>query len=189
MSSEWAGVFPAVTTKFNDDESLDHAEMEKHFNFQIDSGVNGLVVCGSLGENGSLTSDEKQQILKTALSVSSGRVPVLLCVAETTTAEAARCIERGQQNGADGFMVLPPMRYVSDRRETLVYLRDLAKVSTRPIMIYNNPVAYGVDVTPTMFAELTDEPKFVAVKESSNDVRRVTDIINLVGDRDRKSVV
>jgi len=185
MNSKWAGVFPAVTTKFKEDESLDHAEMERHFNFQIESGVHGLVVCGSLGENGTLTLDEKQDILKTALSVSDGRVPVLLTVAETTTAEAKRCLERGQQNGVDGFMVLPPMRYVSDRRETLVYLRELAKVSAKPVMIYNNPVAYGVDVTPGMFAELAEEPTFVAIKESSNDVRRITDIINLVGERYR----
>ncbi len=183
MNANWAGVFPAVTTKFRQDESLDHAEMERHFNFQIDSGVHGLVVCGSLGENGTLTADEKQEILQTALSVAAGRVPVLLCVAETTTAEAKRCVVCGQKNGADGFMLLPPMRYVSDSRETTTFLREVARAAEKPIMIYNNPVAYGVDVTPQMFAELADEPKFTAVKESSDDARRITDIINLVGDR------
>lgn len=183
MKVDWAGVFPAVTTKFKEDESLDHAEMEKHFDFQIKAGVHGLVVTGSLGENSTLTAEEKQAVLKTAVAVSSGRVPVLACIAETTTVEACRCAESGTKNGADGFMLLPPMRYVSDARETMQYLRDVALVAERPIMIYNNPVAYGVDVTPEMFAELADEPKFAAIKESSDDIRRVTDIINFVGDR------
>lgn len=185
MRVDWAGIYPAVTTKFKQDESLDIAEMERHFNFQIESGVHGLVVVGSLGENGVLTAGEKQQVLRTAVSVSNGRVPVLACVAETTTREACTCVEAGAKNGADGFMLLPPMRYVSDARETTHYLRTIAKVSEKPIMIYNNPIAYGVDVTPEMFAELADEPTFAAIKESSDNVRRVTDIINLVGDRYR----
>ncbi len=183
MKINWKGIFPAVTTKFKLDETLDFSAMEKHFNFQIEAGVHGLVVNGSLGENGVLTADEKIDILKIAVEVSGGKIPVLACVAETTTREAKRCVERAQKNNADGFMVLPPMRYVSDRRETLTYLREVAKVSELPIMIYNNPVAYGVDVTPEMFAELADEPTFTAIKESSDDVRRITDIINLVGDR------
>lgn len=183
MNIDWAGIFPAVTTKFKPDESLDHAAMEKHFNFQIESGVHGLVVTGSLGENGVLSADEKQEILKTAIAVSNGRIPVLSCVAETTTTAARKCIEEGAKNGADGFMLLPPMRYVSDARETMQYLRSVAEASGKPIMIYNNPVAYGVDVTPEMFAELADDPKFVAIKESSDNVRRITDIINLVGNR------
>ncbi len=185
MKVDWAGVFPAVTTKFNKDESLDFAEMEKHFNFQIDSGVHGLVVNGSLGENGTLTAEEKQAVLKTTVTVSAGRIPVLACVAETTTRAAIDCVEQGQKNGADGFMLLPPMRYVSDQRETTTFLRSVAKASELPIMIYNNPIAYSVDVTPEMFAELADEPTFAAIKESSDDVRRITDIINLVGDRYR----
>ncbi|MFQ5651745.1 MAG: dihydrodipicolinate synthase family protein [bacterium] len=185
MNVDWAGIFPAVTTKFKPDENLDLAEMARHCDFQIDSGVHGLVVTGSLGENGVLTAEEKQAVLKTAVSVSSGRVPVLACVAEATPGEACKCVETGAKNGADGFMLLPPMRYVSDARETLHYLRTVAKASDRPIMIYNNPVAYGVDVTPAMFTELADEPTFAAIKESSDDVRRITDIINLVGDRYR----
>ncbi len=185
MQVNWAGVYPAVTTKFKTDGSLDIAEMEKHFSWQIESGVHGLVVVGSLGENGVLTSQEKQAVLKTAVSVSAGQVPVLCCVAETTTADALQCVADGTANGADGFMVLPPMRYVSDQRETLVYIREIAQAAEQPLMIYNNPVAYGVDVTPQMFIELANEPAIVAIKESSDDVRRITDIINLTGDRYR----
>ncbi|MFQ5825447.1 MAG: dihydrodipicolinate synthase family protein [bacterium] len=183
MNAKWSGVFPAVTTKFKDDYSLDHTALEKHFEAQINAGVHGLVVIGSLGENGVLSAAEKQEVLKIAVSVTNGRVPVLACVAETTTAAACIFVEKGTANGADGFMVLPGMQYVSDRRETIQHLRSVASASDRPLMIYNNPIAYGVDITPEMFAELADESKFVAIKESSDDVRRITDIINLVGDR------
>lgn len=183
MSKKWQGVFPAVTTKFKEDFSLDHAAMEQHFAKQLEAGVHGMIVTGTLGENGSLTLDEKIEVLKTALAVSNGRVPVLAGVAETTTAGACRVIEQAAKLGADGFMLLPGMLYPSDRRETLQHFRSVAAASPKPIMIYNNPVAYRVDVTPEMFAELADEPKFVALKESSDDVRRVTDIIRLTGDR------
>ncbi len=183
MDSQWSGIFPAVTTKFRDDFTLDLAGMERHFRFQIDAGVHGLIVVGSLGENGVLTMEEKQEVLRTAVSVSDGRVPVLETVAETTTAAACEFVKQGVKIGADGFMLLPPMRYLSDRRETIQFLRTVAGAAELPIMLYNNPVAYGIDVTPEMFAELATEPKFVAIKESSDDVRRVTEIINLTGDR------
>ncbi len=183
MKAKWAGVYPAVTTKFKDDFSLDHVAMEHHFQAQLDAGVHGLIVCGSLGESGVLTPDEKLEVLKTAISVSAGKVPVLLTIAESTTAAAIAMAKLGGRTGADGFMLLPPMRYVSDRRETTVFLRSVAEASEQPIMIYNNPVAYGVDVTPDMFIELADEPKFVAIKESSDNVRRITDIFNAVGER------
>jgi dihydrodipicolinate synthase/N-acetylneuraminate lyase len=184
MHTAWAGVFPALTTKFKkEDLALDLETMAQHIEAQLEAGVHGLIVAGSLGENSVLSMDEKLTLLKTTLSVSDGRVPVLLTVAETTTADACSLVEQGAAYGTSGFMVLPPMRYTSDRRETLQYLRTVAAASERPLMIYNNPVAYGVDVTPEMFAELANEPKFVAIKESSADVRRVTDIINLVGDR------
>ena len=181
----WSGIFPALTTKFTGDDRLDLKSMEKHIGNQIKAGVEGLIVLGSLGENGSLSPDEKQEVVKLAVSVSKGRVPVVACVAETTTATACRFVETSAANGADGFMLLPPMRYQSDRRETMLYLRTVAAASGKPIMLYNNPVAYRIDVTPDMFAELAAEPKFVAIKESSENVRRVTDIVNLVGDRYR----
>jgi 4-hydroxy-tetrahydrodipicolinate synthase len=185
MNVHWAGVFPALTTKFTADEKLDIGAMERHFSTQIDAGVHGLVVLGSLGENGTLSPAEKLDVLKTAVAVSRRRVPVLAGVAETTTSAACSFVEAGAAIGADGFMVLPPMQYVSDGRETERHLRAVAKATDRPIMLYNNPVAYKVDISPEMFARLADEPKFVALKESADDVRRITDIRNLVGDRYR----
>lgn len=183
MHVDWSGVFPAVTTKFKEDHSLDIEAMEAHLETQIEAGVHGLVMLGTLGENASLSLDEKHEVVKTALSVSNGRVPVLAGVAETTTAGACEFVERGASYGTDGFMLLPGMLYHSDRRETLRHFRTVAEVSERPIMIYNNPVAYGVDITPKMFEELADEDTFVAIKESSDDIRRITDIYNRVGDR------
>jgi 4-hydroxy-tetrahydrodipicolinate synthase len=185
MQTDWAGIFPAVTTKFHEDYSLDFDAMARHLNAQIGAGVHGIVVCGSLGEASTLSADEKQQILKHAAEISAGRVPVLCGVAERTTADACAFVERGSSNGADGFMLLPPMLYTSDRRETMHYLRTVAASSEKPIMLYINPVAYNIDVTPDMLAELADEPTFVAIKESSDNVRRITDIVNLVGDRYR----
>lgn len=183
MDSKWIGVFPAVTTKFKEDGSLDSAAMQRHFAAQIDAGVHGLVVTGSLGENGSLSAEEKQEVLRIAVDVSGGRVPVLAGIAETTTARACSAVVEGVRNGADGFMVLPAMQYHADRREALHHFRTVARVSDRPIMLYNNPVAYRVDVSPEMFEELADEPAFVAIKESSDDVRRLTEIHNRLGDR------
>lgn len=181
---KWQGVFPAITTKFKEaDDSLDLAALESHIEAQLAAGIHGLVMAGSLGENNVLTFDEKLQLLKTAKAVCGDRVPVILTVAETTTAVACELVARGGKLGADGFMVLPPMRYPSDARETMHYLRTIAKMADAPIMLYNNPVAYNVDVMPEMFAELADEPKFVAIKESAGDVRRFTDIYNRVGDR------
>ncbi len=157
--------------------------MERHFNFQIESGVHGLIVLGSLGENVALTPSEKQDVLKLALKVSAGRVPVLSGVAETSTAMACTYVKQAQASGADGFMLMPAMVYPADRLEVLHYFRTVAAASDVPIMLYNNPVSYKVDLTPELFAELADEPKFVALKESSDNVRRITDIINVVGDR------
>lgn len=185
MNPSWSGIFSAVTTKFDGNGRLDFPAMEKHFNFQMESGVHGLVVLGSLGENVTLTPIEKQDVVKLALQVSGGRVPVLSGVAETSTAMACNYITQAQAHGAHGFMVMPAMVYPADSRETIQYFRTVAAASDVPIMLYNNPVSYKVDLTPEMFAELADEPKFVALKESSDNVRRITDIINTVGDRYR----
>jgi dihydrodipicolinate synthase/N-acetylneuraminate lyase len=179
----WQGVFPAVTTRFRSDLQLDAAAMERHCAWQIECGVDGLIVCGSLGENSVLNTAEKVETLRIAARVAAGRVPVLQTIAEGSTAEGIALCERSAREGADGFMVLPGMRYVSDRRETIAHYRAIARASPRPIMVYNNPVAYGVDVTPDMFAELAEEKALVAIKESSDDVRRVTDIIHQTGDR------
>ena len=180
---KWQGVFPAVTTKFKKDFSIDYQSIEQHLIAQIEAGVNGIVVVGSLGENSTLSLNEKQEVLKKAVSVSNGQVPVLATLAEANTEDACEFARLTAENGGDGMMVLPPMRYKSDRRETLEYFRTVADTTDLPLMIYNNPIDYGVDVTPEMFAELAEENKIVAIKESSRDVRRVTDLINLVGRR------
>src|ERR1700745_1376987 len=153
----WCGVYPALTTKFKPDYRLDVAAMEKHFAWQIECGVDGLIVCGSLGENSVLTVEEKLEVVRIAVRVSGGRVPVLGTIAEGSTAEGIALCERSAREGADGFMVLAGMRYVSDRRETIAHYRAIARASPKPIMVYNNPVAYGVDVTPDMFGELAEE--------------------------------
>jgi 1-pyrroline-4-hydroxy-2-carboxylate deaminase len=181
--AQWTGVFPAVTTKFDDRDRLDVAEMERCFDLQLEAGVHGLIVCGSLGEASTLDPDEKIEVLAAALRVAKGRVPVLLTVVDGSTKRAQALAERGATAGADGFMVLPGVPYRSDKRETLAHYRAVAKAGGLPVMIYNNPVSYGVDITPTMLIELAGDPLFVAVKESSDDVRRVTRIINAVGDR------
>jgi 4-hydroxy-tetrahydrodipicolinate synthase len=183
MSAPWSGVFPAVTTLFTSDDRLDHDAMRSHYAWQIDSGVHGLVVCGSLGESSTLSREEKLAVLRTALEAAAGRVPVLFTVAERSTADACRSAEAARAAGADGAMVLPPLLYVSDARETVAYLRAIARATDLPLMVYNNPLAYAVDVTPAMFAELADEPTIVAIKESAGDTRRVTDLRNAVGDR------
>jgi 4-hydroxy-tetrahydrodipicolinate synthase len=174
---------PAVTTKFNADFSIDRDWTKKNIEAQIDAGVDGIIVCGSLGEASTLSLDEKLEVLDIAVDASRGRVPVLLTIAENSTLDGCRQAEAGARRGAAGYMVLPGLRYLSDRRETLHHFRTVANASPLPLMIYNNPLAYGVDMTPEMFAEIADEAKIVAIKESCGDVRRVTDLINVVGDR------
>jgi 1-pyrroline-4-hydroxy-2-carboxylate deaminase len=183
VSHIWEGVLPAVTTKFNADFSIDRAWTKKNIEAQIAAGVDGIIVCGSLGEASTLSLDEKLEVLDIAVDASRGRVPVLLTIAENSTLDGCRQAESGAKRGAAGYMVLPGLRYLSDRRETLSHFRVVASASPLPIMVYNNPLAYGVDVTPEMFAELADEKKFVAIKESAGDVRRITELINAVGDR------
>jgi 4-hydroxy-tetrahydrodipicolinate synthase len=138
---------------------------------------------GSVGENTALELSEKRELLKATVEHVRGRVPVLTGVAEYTTAQACRWATDAAKIGADGLMVLPPMVYLSDPRETMAHFRTVAKATDRPIMVYNNPPAYKVDITPEMFAELADEPKFACIKESSDNPRRITDIINLTGNR------
>lgn len=179
----WTGVYPAVTTKFTADDRLDIAEMERCFNLQIDAGVDGLIMCGSLGEASTLDADEKIEILKTALRVSNKRVPVLLTVVDGATRRAQALAEAGAKAGAEGFMVLPGVPYKSEPHETMAHYRAVAKAGGLPVMIYNNPVAYGVDLTPSMLADLAADPLFVAVKESSDDVRRVSEIFNVMGEK------
>jgi 1-pyrroline-4-hydroxy-2-carboxylate deaminase len=183
MSIDWKGVFPAVTTKFKDDFSIDYAGTQKGVEAQIKAGCHGIITTGSLGESSTLSFGEKQEVLRLAVEVADGRVPVLMGAAFNTTMELCQALEDGQVNGADGFMVLPAMLYPSDRRETIAHFRAAAQATGKPIMIYNNPIAYTVDCTVDMLEELADEDMLVAIKESSGDVRRITDIINRLGDR------
>lgn len=180
---DWRGVFPAVTTQLKQDQSLDLEATARHLEVLIDSGVTGLVLCGSLGENQCLSPEEKRAVVRRAVEVSGGRVPVLSGVAEMSTAAGVQYVRDLETLGADGAMVLPAMVYKADRAETLAHYRTIATSTGLPILIYNNPVGYTVDITPTMLAELADLPNLQAIKESSADTSRITDIINEVGDR------
>lgn len=179
----WSGVFPAVTTQLKKDQSLDLEATARHLEVLIDSGVSGLILCGSLGENQALDPDEKRAVVRTAIEVSRGRVPVLSGVAEPSTRLAVRYVRDMEQLGADGVMLMPAMLYRGDPRETMAHFRTVARSTGLPIMIYNNPISYANDLTPEMFARLADQPNFVALKESSGDVRRITDLHNVCGDR------
>jgi 4-hydroxy-tetrahydrodipicolinate synthase len=183
MSITWTGVFPAVTTQFRPDQSLDLEATARHVEVLIKSGVTGLVMLGSLGENVTLEPQEKRAVMEMTIAQAKGRVPVLSGVAETSTAGAVHYVHEMQKVGADGVMVLPAMVYKSDPDETLAHFRIVARSTDLPILVYNNPVSYGVDITPAMFKELADEKNLVAIKESSADVRRITDLINHTGDR------
>jgi 1-pyrroline-4-hydroxy-2-carboxylate deaminase len=183
MTTTWHGVLPAATTQFHADQSLDLAGTARHLERLIGAGVHGLIMLGTVGENCSLEYAEKLEVLRTAVRQTERRVPVLTGVAECTTALACRFAEDARKIGVDGLMVLPAMVYKSDPRETMTHFRAVAAAGDLPIMCYNNPVSYGVDITPEMFADLADEPRFVAIKESSENVRRITDLKNLCGDR------
>ena len=183
MSMFWHGVYPAATTQFHPDQSLDVPGTLAHLARLLDAGAHGLVLLGTVGENCSLDPGEKREILKAAVAQVAGRVPVLSGVAEYTTAGACRFAADCEKIGLDGLMVLPAMVYKSEARETMAHFRAVARASPLPIMCYNNPPSYGVDITPEMFAQLADEPTLVAIKESSENPRRITDLANLLGER------
>ena len=183
MQINWQGVFPAATTHFHADQSLDLANTLQHNEAMIEAGIQGLVMLGTVGENCSLTYAEKLAVLRATVEQVNGRIPVLTGVAECTTALACHFAEDAGKIGVDGLMLLPAMVYKADARETMAHFRTVAQATALPILCYNNPVAYGVDITPAMFAELADEPTLVAIKESSENVRRITDIKNACGDR------
>ncbi len=180
---DWSGVFPAVVTHFDSEFGLDLPAMRRHVDVLLKSGVDGFIFLGTLGENCSLEYGEKIELLAAMAQHVKGRVPVMSGVAEYTTRLACRFAADAKKAGCDGLMVLPGMVYKSDRRETVAHFRAVAGASDLPIMIYNNPVAYGVDITPEMLGEMGDEKNFVAVKESSENTRRIVDIHNECGDR------
>ena len=183
MDKKWTGVLPAASTQFNEDGALNIDATLDHLDAMVDAGIHGMVMLGTVGENCSLSIDEKITVLKAAVERIGGRVPVLTGVAEYTTALASHFAEAAAGAGVDGLMVLPGMVYKSDARETIQHFRTVASATDLPIMCYNNPVSYGVDIQPEMFADMADEPKFVAIKESSEDPRRITYLRNLCGDR------
>ena len=183
MNIEWSGVMPALTTKFTADDKLDLPLFEKNLDAQLAAGVNGIILGGTLGEASVLTTAEKETLIKFAIEKIGGKVPVVLNIAEGSTKEALQQAEYASAWGAKGIMMLPPMRYKSDHRETVTYFKTVADATALPIMIYNNPVDYKIDVTLDMFAELVECKNIQAVKESTRDVTNVTRMINRFGGR------
>ncbi|MFN5478781.1 MAG: dihydrodipicolinate synthase family protein [Chitinophagaceae bacterium] len=184
MSSfEWKGVFPALLTPFDDKDQVDLAMYEKNLTAQVDAGVSGIIIGGSLGEASTITVEEKEQLIKFSVAHLGGNIPVIMNIAEGSTREAKRQASLARSWGASGLMLLPPMRYKSDDRETVTFFMDVAKSTELPIMIYNNPVDYKIEVTLDMFAELSTLPHINAIKESTRDVSNVTRLKNRFGDR------
>lgn len=179
----WRGVFPAITTPFNSDLSVDHKFLAEHVDYMIGCGCEGIVPLGSLGEANTLTHEEKRDIIKTCVDTSAGRVPVVAGISALSTAEGVALAKDAEQLGCRGLMVLPPYVYRGDWRETSYHFREIIRATGLSCMLYNNPVAYGTDVLPEQMAELCDEPNLHAVKESSTDVRRITGIKEVLGDR------
>lgn len=180
----WQGVFPAITTQMKKDGALDIESTARHAEALIKSGVTGMIFLGSLGENQAMTAAEKRLVVEQMVKAVRGRIPVLSGVAETSTAEAVRFVQDCEKAGADGFMLMPAMIYKSpDPRETLAHFQTVAGATDLPMMVYNNPISYGNDITPEMFAQLAGVKNFVALKESSGNTRRITDLRNTVGDR------
>ncbi len=178
----WHGVIPAVTTKFTEDGTLDATEMERCFAMMMDAGCHGLIACGTLGEGNMLSPDERLEVLRIA-KTQTGSKPALLTISEAGTREACDLARRAAKAGADGLMIVPSPIYFTNREETIANLRAIAAAGDLPVMIYSNRVGYRVDVTPEMMVELADDARFVAIKESSDDIRRTTEIFNTVGDR------
>jgi 4-hydroxy-tetrahydrodipicolinate synthase len=183
MAINWTGVFPALTTKFTADDKLDLPLFEKNLNAQLDAGVNGVVLGGTLGEASVLTTQEKETLVKFAIEKINGKVPVVINIAEGSTREALQQAAYAKVWGAEGIMILPPMRYKSDHRETVTYFKTVASATDLPMMIYNNPVDYKIEVTLDMFDELQVCKNIGAIKESTRDVTNVTRLINRFGDR------
>jgi 1-pyrroline-4-hydroxy-2-carboxylate deaminase len=183
MSITWKGVFPALTTKFTPDDKIDLSLFGKNLQLQIDAGIDGVILGGSLGESSVLRTEEKEKLVKYAIEKINGEIPVVLNIAEGSTIEALKQSEYAKVWGADGLMVLPPMRYKSDHRETVEWFKTIANNTDLPVMVYNNPVDYKTEITLQMFAELAECKNIQAIKESTRDVTNVTRLINRFGDR------
>lgn len=183
MSIEWKGVMPAVTTKFTDDDRLDLIMFEKNIKAQLDAGVHGIVLGGTLGEASTLLDEEKRELTKATVEIVKGKVPVMMNIAEQSTKGAILAAQKAEEDGAQGLMMLPPMRYKAGDRETVAYFKTVANHTSLPIMVYNNPVDYKIEVTLEMFEELLDCKNIEAVKESTRDISNITRIKNRFGDR------
>jgi 1-pyrroline-4-hydroxy-2-carboxylate deaminase len=183
MNITWKGIFPAVTTKFTESDTLDFPLFEKNLDAQIKAGVNGIILGGTLGESSVLTVDEKQELVLFTLKKADGKIPVILNIAEGSTKEAVRQAILAKSWGVDGLMLLPPMRYKTDHRETVTYFKAIANAVDLQIMIYNNPVDYKTEITLDMFEELQECANIQAVKESTRDVTNLTRMRNKFGDR------
>ncbi len=183
MAVQWTGVYPAITSKFTSDDKLDFPLFEKNLRAQLDAGVEGVILGGTLGEASVLSNDEKFDLVKFTVDKVAGKIPVVMNIAEGSTREAVMLAHEAEKCGATGLMLLPPMRYKSDHRETVTYFKAVAESTSLPIMIYNNPIDYKVEVTLDMFGELTETRNIQAIKESTRDVSNVTRLINRFGDR------
>ncbi|WP_298791619.1 dihydrodipicolinate synthase family protein [uncultured Allomuricauda sp.] len=183
MSFEWTGVMPAVTTKFSDEDTLDLEMFSKNIEAQLDAGVSGIILGGTLGEASTLNEDEKRVLIEHTVSLVNGKVPVIMNVAEQSTKNAIKAAENAEKHGASGLMMLPPMRYKSTDYETMAYFEAVATSTSLPIMVYNNPVDYKIEVTLEMFEQLLKQDNIKAVKESTRDITNITRIRNTFGDR------
>jgi 1-pyrroline-4-hydroxy-2-carboxylate deaminase len=181
---KWRGVIPAITTCFKSGSEIDHAFMTAHCQWLMENGCTGVVVLGSLGEGATLNFDEKIAVMKNCVKALSGRGSVVAAISSLTTAESVALAKAAHTVGCDGLMVLPPYVYRGDWREMKMHVAAVFRATPLPCMLYNNPIAYGTDFLPEQIAELAQEfNNFHAVKESSADVRRVSAIRALIGDR------
>ncbi|MCH2279828.1 MAG: dihydrodipicolinate synthase family protein, partial [Vicinamibacterales bacterium] len=183
LKVNWEGVFPAIPTQFNADLSIDIEATQKHTEALVNNGIHGIVMLGTIGEGTSLTLSEKVEVLRATVEVAGGKVPVLSGIAEFTTQGACDTVKAAGEAGVDGIMLLPAMVYKSDARETIAHFRTVANSTHLPIMCYNNPPVYRVDITPEMFKELIDVENIVVIKEASGDVRRITELFNALNAR------
>lgn len=179
----WEGIYPAVLTPFTKEGEIDFEMFAKNIEAQIKAGVHGIILAGTLGEASALDAEEKFELLKYAKKITDGRIPVILNLSENTTRNAVSFAKKAKELGADGLMLLPPMRYKADDHEVVEYFKAVATATELPVLIYNNPVDYGIYVTLDMFEELINYPTIQAVKESTRDLANITRMINRFGNR------
>ena len=182
MKPDWKGIYPALTTKFTDNYQLDLDTFIKNLNAQLEAGIHGCVIAGSLGEASTLNQDEKISLLNESVKNVDDKIPVIMNIAEQSTSDAVIAAQNAEENGADGLMMLPPMRYLSDDRETVEFYKSVATSCGLPIMLYNNPHDYKIEITIPMFEELLKLDTIQATKESTRDVTNVTRMRNAFGD-------